>query len=217
MKKTIILIIFLLSEAIFSQAGGLSASKLTALSPTTVPKNSIEFEPAFGFGFSTDLWNENGTLVPIGGNPDTLLSAANFFFRFTYGVADNWEIGISVPSEMSYLSLAGKGEVLVLDRFSAAVLFGGNAPLGNGGYRIYNKGINHFEYNAALVGGGVFSYQFTKNLSLDTDVQLQRHLGISEDGEINRADFFLDSDFGYYFAQGLQAVAGIYYSILITQ
>ncbi|NOX16761.1 MAG: transporter [Chlorobi bacterium] len=212
----VVIFIFYSMAEVYSQVGGLSASKLSTLTTTTVPNSSVEFEPSIGVGFTRNMWNSDGALVPISAEDDSIFVGSNLFFRFTYGVSERLEIGATVPSDVNFLSFGAKYFIPFDEKLSFGVVAGVNAPIGNGGYRVFNKSINHLEYDPALAFGVIVSYLFNKDFSLDFDTQYQYHPGAKDEISLNAFDVFVNSDLGYYFVNGIQGIIGINYSGYFT-
>ncbi len=181
-------ILFLYSKNIFSQVGGISASKLVVINTETVPASKIEFEPSFGFSVSKN---------------DSLITNSDFGFRFTYGLNQKTEIGITLPVNMSGLNLGIKYNAFNFNKLSLGMIAGienilivNNSKEGKIG-SLFNS----------YAGGIVSTYQFNDKLSIDFSGQFQNHF------EVDKTDFnsFLNSEIGYFVSDGLQLVTGLQY------
>ena len=206
MKRVLILAgIIFISVQTQAQIGGLSASKLMTLCTSTVPQSTIEFEPSFCFSNASMQWNETGKKESIFATSDSSLITSGLAFRFTYGLSQKVEAGVSVSSNMTMANWGIKYNFLTKDSYAFALLGGINTPLGN---RISNKNIKSTEN--ALVGGFVTTINLSEKLNLDADVQYQRHL-FEQTGH-HQQDFFFNTDLGYYVVEKVQLVSGFNFS-----
>jgi len=207
MKKTIFFLLFVLASAkLFSQVGGLSASKLFTLCTQPVPVSTIEFEPNFGFSYANWQWDRHGNAKPIFQTADSTNIASGLAFRMTYGVVKNLEIGVSFPADFSETLWGAKYRFLNAEKISFAALAGANVPLGN---RTYNQ--KHKQHNelVSFVAGAVFSFQANEKMSIDADVQYQFPSQNLQDELKN--SIFVNADVGYFVKEGIQAVLGFNY------
>ncbi len=187
-KSLFVITLTLLSFSLFSQIGGISASKLVVINTETVPQNKIEFEPSFSFS------------IP---NSDSLQTSSDFNFRFTYGLNKKTEIGISLPISMSELNLGIKYLAINFNNLSFGIIAGiKNALIVNKSEK--SKNTSFFNSYAA---GIVSTYQISNKMSLDFSGQFQNHF------EADKPDFnsFLNSEIGYFVSDGLQLVTGLQY------
>ncbi|GBD90727.1 hypothetical protein BMS3Abin04_01446 [bacterium BMS3Abin04] len=193
-------------NVLIAQVSGISASKLSAVNTATVPENTLEFEPSFLLGFSSKLWNEEGNLIHSFDGKNSLETTSQLNFRFTYGVINKLEAGVSIPGDASSLSVGLKYNFLNWDKNSFAFLAGFNTPLGNKIYTISNKTNSVDEFDNSLATGIVCSRSFTKNLSLDLNFESQFHI----DNTTGIPDYFINADLGYYLNK-IQLILGLYY------
>ncbi len=188
--KFVILFFTILSsqEIVFSQIGGISASKLAVINTGTVPANKIEFEPAFNF-----------TIL----NSDSLQTSSDFGFRFTYGLNEKTEIGIALPVNMSDLNWGIKYHAVDFNKLSLGIIAGIKNAL------VVNKSeaLKHTSFFNFYAVGLVSTYQINNKLSIDFDGQIQNHFHYSKQD----IHLFLNSEIGYFIANGLQIVSGIQY------
>ena len=207
MKKVIITTaIIILSFNLYSQVGGLSASKLATICTAPVPENMIEFEPAFGFTYSNEYYNEDGIVESRFGADDSLEITSNLGFRFSYGLMENLEIGMLVPFDANSFSIGLKYKMFEKDNFSLGLMTGYNSTDGN---RIINRSILELEDSPAIAGGLIVTYDFSDKLSMDFDAQYQQHINTTD--EMHKSDVFLNSDIGYFVTDGVQLVLGMNY------
>lgn len=195
----------------FAQVGGVSASKLQTATVETIQKNTMEFEPAFVSIFFRKGWDENGNLINLSKNGDSLFVESVFAFRLTFGVGENLEIGAIFPTDASSLSIGAKYRLMEGKNFSYGLLFGLNSPLGNTSYKLYRKSLGMILYNLTIAAGAVMSYQFDEKLSIDTDFQYQRYIEKNIENQFHNYDIFIDLDCGYYFVPDIQAIIGFNY------
>lgn len=183
---TIFLILF--SNNLFSQISGISASKLVAINTETVPGNEIEFEPSFNFSISKD---------------DSLQTNSNFGFRFTYGLNDRTEAGISLPMNMNGINWGIKYHALNFHKLSVGFIAGiENALIVNN----VNE-LNSQPFFKSYAGGIVSTFQINEKLSIDFNSQIQNQFHYS------KQDFHIsvNSEIGYFVSEGLQLAGGFQY------
>ena len=101
MKKlaSLTLVIFL-SIQLFGQIGGISGSKLRSYCVDVVDHHHIEFEPAFYYGQSRRNWNNDSKLQNSFLTSDSINRYSGVGMRFTYGLFDKLEVGVSIPLDM---------------------------------------------------------------------------------------------------------------------
>jgi len=188
-KKLLFVITFILfSFNLFSQVGGISASKLVVINAETVPANKIEFEPSFGFNVSKN---------------DSLNMSSDFGFRFTYGLNSKTEIGIFIPLHLSSVNWGIKYQTFNFNKLSLGMIAGiENALIVNN-----SKEGKISSLFTSYAGGIISTYQFNNKLSIDFSGQFQNHF------EADKIDFnsFLNSEIGYFVSDGLQLVTGLQY------
>jgi hypothetical protein len=206
--------VIFLSGFAWGQIGGVSASKLATISTDVVPYNVIEFEPSVSADFSKGYWNSGARFISFNSADDSLVTNSDLYFRFTYGAIKNLEVGFTVPSNVSRISVGVK--YLLPFSFdnntTFGIMAGLNAPLGNSGYSL-TLSKKHQEYSLGLAAGGIISHAFTDVISCDVNIQAQKHFPSGTVFDYNTSDFSFGTDFGYYFVDGIQAVLGInYYS-----
>lgn len=192
MKKTIYIFFILISFSnfSFSQIGGISASKLMTLCTNPVAPKTIEFEPSFTINSNLKVWDDNHQLCNYSGQ----VTDNSFGFRFTYGIIDNLETGISIPVDVSSIQWGAKYRLINKNVFSFALISGINMDFQS------NSG------NTKIGMGGVSSFQFSDNFSTDLDIQFMKNF--SNQGLINQ--IFIDLDNGLYIGQ-VQYIIGINY------
>ncbi len=100
---TTLALFFIICNA-YSQVGGLSASKLGTYCAETVPVQSLEFEPTFNFASTTSYFNEHNNVSDLFMSDDSIQHFASTGFRFTYGLFENFELGVTIPIDISTIS-----------------------------------------------------------------------------------------------------------------
>ena len=208
-KKNIILLFSLLavSYSTNAQIGGLSASKLATLCTETVPAKSIEFEPLFTINFTENAWDNAGNNFSIFPQNDSINISSSFGFRFTYGVVDNLETGISVPIDMSSIQYGIKYQIPLSNQdVRFGVMTGFNAPLGN---KTISKKSNTINESASIVAGIINTYHISEKLCVDTDIQYQVFTRKTLD--YHKCNIFVNSDIGYFVGKDVQLVLGFNY------
>lgn len=188
----------------FAQVSGLSADKLVVFSSNTVQKRHIEFEPAFGYLWSTKSFDHAGKLQAFPDADSTAVVRA-MAFRFTYGMAENMEVGCMVAADMSTLSFAIKYKIFQKGNTGGG-LFIGSTFANESDYVVRNTGF--FGKTASLAGGFILSTAFTEKLSLDVNLQYQNvlnnHHSFSD-------DVFAGAELGYAIKQDHVIVGGLSY------
>ena len=114
-------------------------------------------------------------------------------FRFTYGLWDKMEIGLSITSVISSASLGLRYVIVQKDNYALAGMTGVNIPLGNG---VFNKNIRFAERAFSAGIGAVSTISPTPNLSIDIQAQYMGYLEKTADND--KGGLYLSSDAGYY-------------------
>jgi len=189
-----------------AQVGGVSNSKLVVLNTATVDKHVFEFEPAFGIGLSSKTWDDKGKLRSSFLNNDSVTLGSDFGFRFTYGIVENLEIGVSLPVNMENSSWGIKYQIPTNGHFAFAGVAGVNFPMGS---VTYNKKHKEADRIASLAGGLVLRYNFTDALSFDIDAQYQKY--IAQVDHLPKSDIFINTEAGLYIKEIVQPCIGFSY------
>lgn len=207
MKKLILLfLVSFLSVSAYTQVGGLSASKLGTLCTAPVPEGTIEFEPFFGYTTSTNYFDSNGNVQQLFSTPDSIRKFSGSGFRFSYGLMNNLEIGVSLPVDASEVSFGAKYKLPVEGKLTMGLLAGYTTLIGN---QVYDLRDNVHEMTPSFVGGFIMTYEFNDKLSVDFDAQYQKHTLKTIDGHTH--GFYLNSDVGYYLMDRINFIAGLNY------
>jgi len=209
-KLTLAIFILFISSIAYSQVGGLSASKLGALCTAPVPENAIEFEPFFGHSSSAHYFDSNGDVQALFSTADSSINFAGSGFRFSYGLIENLEIGVSLPIDVSEARFGAKYKLPLDGKLSMGVLAGYNAIMGN---QVYDRRNARHEITPSFVGGFIMTYDFTDKFSIDFDAQYQVHTITTVGGHSNGV--FLNSDMGYYLLEKVNFIIGLSYNYKI--
>ena len=206
MKTLLFIVSFLFALNVYSQIGGISASKLATPSSETVAVSSIEFEPSFSFASATNSFDYSGSRQALFSSEDSTLLFSTTGIRFTYGLAKNLEIGISLPSDVSTVSFGLKYRLPLDGKLTFALISGYNTIIGNG---IYVKRNATHESTSTVAGGLILSYKFTDKFSCDFNAQYIKHLHTTTEGHSKGT--YISSDFGYYLIENVDFIIGLNY------
>ena len=199
---SVLLIITIRSTA---QVQGVSAEKLGAINPTSVNLRNVEFEPAFGYLWSKKAFDNNGQLVPLSNENDSINILRAFGFRFTYGFAKNFEAGGTITTDLNNFSLGIKYTLFQHDKFSGAAILG--TTLSNESDIVF-RNTGFFGKTASLAGGFAFANKLGKHFSVDYDVQYQNLF----DGSKSYMDnYYIHADAGYMLKGIHLLIAGLAY------
>jgi hypothetical protein len=202
-----IILVFLLSGKVFSQVGGLSASKLAALCVDVVDHHKVEFEPGFYHVVSKNAWDSDGHLEDLFNSTDSVRHSTGMYFRFTYGLLDKMEIGGSISTDLQKGTLGMRYIVYSKKKLGFALIAGANIPFDN---KDIDKSIRLADNLTSVGGGAVMTTQFSENFSLDINAQYQAFIGKTE--ENHKGSYYVNADLGYYlFKHQFQIVGGIGY------
>ncbi len=208
MKKITSFLFFLVfALTSMAQVGGLSASKLGTLCTETVPLNAIEFEPAFSFSSATHFFDSDGHRQALFAATDSTLNFSSTDFRFSYGALKNFEIGVSIPLNLSEAHFGVKYKLPLDGKLNMGLLAGYNTPIGN---QIFVHRNDIYENTPAIIGGIIITYKLNKICSFDFDAQYQKHTLKTIDG--HSQGLFVNADFGYYLLENIDFIVGLNYN-----
>lgn len=195
MKKVILfIIVFVTVYEIKSQINGLSPTYVFAYSPTSLDKNSLEFEPSFSIKHTNSLFDENAKIQKI----DTNIFENEFGFRFTYGLLNRLEIGFFIPSMVNYSCFGLKINLLNKEKFGLAIIGGLNNDF-------ETKNIWQ-QWGAGFAANYIFSEKiksvFNSQYSHDFDLPTSKNIHFRLDNafETNFADFVLSFLYDRYYS-----------------
>jgi hypothetical protein len=210
-SKTIIILVFnIISIIANAQIGGLSASKISSFSVGTVPSHKIEFEPSFTHLKSKYYWDNDNNKQSIFSTSDSVRNISAMSFRFSYGITNKLEFGVSVSPDVSISNWGLRYVILNNNKLGIAAITGMNIPLGN---QTIDKKVRLAENLLSIGFGGVMSYNFSDNFSTDLTAQYRFRLEESTQHDKNAA--FLNLDFGYYILKHkLQLASGFSYRMV---
>ena len=207
-KSLIVLAIATFSvQQVFSQVGGISGSKLAAVCVDVVDHKKIEFEPGFYHSRATKYWDGESNLQNLYSTGDSTRAVTGMYFRFTYGLWDRLEIGVSISTNLAQSSWGARIVAFQNEKIGVAIIAGANIPFGNGSI---DQKTRLSELLTSVGGGGVFSANITKNFSLDFVAQYMAFLKETENN--SKGSWYFNADLGYYFFDHqLQLIAGLGY------
>ncbi len=208
MKRFIILTLSVfLAGQLYSQIGGISGSKLRSYCVDVVDHHHIEFEPAFYYGQSRKNWNDNGELQNSFLSSDSINRFSGVGMRFTYGLFDKLEVGVSIPLDMKTGSFGARYVLYQKNNTGFALMAGINIPMGEGSF---NRGVKT-EDNATQAGfGGVFTYQRGEHFSVDANLEYDHFLKEPTSTKIGTVYTSIDAGY-YFFNRQLQLIGAVGY------
>jgi len=208
MRKLFLLILIgLINANIHAQVGGLSASKLGTLGAAPVPEGTIEFEPFFGYALSTNFFDSNGAIQPLFSTSDSIMKFSASGFRFSYGLMENLEVGVSLPVDVSEVRFGAKYKLPFKGKLTMGFLAGYNTLVGN---QVYTRRNAVQELTPSYVGGLIMTYEFNEKFSIDFDAQFQKHTLTTYFGHTH--GFYINSDIGYYLMEKVNFILGLNYN-----
>lgn len=194
-------------QQVFSQVGGISGSKLAAVCVDVVDHKKIEFEPGFYHTRATKYWDNESSLENIYSTGDSVRAVTGMNFRFTYGLWDRLEMGVSISTDLAVSSWGARFVAFQNKKIGVAVIAGANIPFGNGDV---DQKTRFSELLTSVGGGGVFSASFTDNFSFDFVAQYMTFL--KETDNLSKGSWYINTDLGYYFFDHqFQVIAGVGY------
>lgn len=201
-KLTILFLFVFIWSNIHSQIAGVSNDKLVVVNPGSIATRSFEFEPAFGYLWSTKAFNNCGKLVSLNPEGDSTQVLRALGFRFTYGFAKNFEIGTTITSDLNTFALGIKYTFLQNEK-SVMGAFLGTTFANESDFVFRNTGI--FGKTASVVGGLAYMAIFSEKLSLDVDAQYQN---IFDGNSSYSDDVYSAVEIGYRFPKRVQLIGG---------
>lgn len=168
---------------------------------------NFEFEPSFYYSGSSKFWDNNRHLSNTFSANDSISNSFGMQFRFTYGLFDKMEIGVTVPFEASISSFGVRYVVSQNEKLGVALISGVNIPLRN---EIQDKSIKTEENTIQAGLGAVLSYQQKANFSFDFNAQFISFIEKPE--STKSSSVYMSADAGYYvFSHNFQIIAGLGY------
>ena len=190
-----------------AQIGGLSASKLGTLCTSAVPSGTIEFEPFFNYAKSIHYFDDNANRQLLFATSDSTMIFSDMGFRFSYGLIENFEIGVTAPLDISEIQFGAKYKLPFDGKLTFGLLAGYNAILGN---QIYVRQNGVHEMSPSIYGGIVMSYELTHKFCIDFDAQYQNHTQLNTLG--HNHGFYVNTDMGYYLLKKVNFIIGLNYN-----
>jgi hypothetical protein len=207
--KRYLLLAFLIwtGTEVSAQIGGISGSKLRSYCVDVVDHHKIEFEPAFYYGQSRRNWNDDSKLEDTFLTSDSINHYSGVAMRFTYGLFDRLEIGISVPMDMKTTYFGAKVVLFQEQKIGFGLIGGLNVPMSEG---LYNRGVRTEDNTVQAGFGGVFSYQTSDNFSIDVNLEYDHFL--KKPTSTKTGTIYSSLDAGYYvFHHQLQLIGTVSY------
>ena len=208
MKKLILFFVLTwFGNQVSAQIGGISGSKLRSYCVDVVDHHHIEFEPAFYYAQSRRNWNNNSELNNSFSTRDSINRYSGVGMRFTYGLFDKLEVGVSIPLDMKTGQLGARYVLMQKKSIGLALIGGLNIPMGEG---TYSRGLKTEDNTIQAGFGGVATYQKGENFSIDVNLEYDQFL--KEPASTKTGSTFLSADAGYYlFKHQLQLIGAIGY------
>lgn len=208
MKSFIIsLVIILIFYGAAGQTFGLSADKLVALNPKSIPTGTLEFEPAYGYLWSSKYFNNSGQMIEYSPENDSMTLLHSLVFRTTYGFAKNFEIGTLITSDLSAFSAGIKFTFFQSENTAGAIILG--TTFSNESDLIF-RNTGFYGKTCHISTGLVFTHVLSEKFEVDYDFQYQ-NVWCKTGSECN--DFFSNADFSYQVKKGLRVASGLSYRL----
>ncbi|MDD2322826.1 MAG: hypothetical protein PHQ69_04325 [Bacteroidales bacterium] len=203
-----LLLLVLMSVTLHAQIGGISGSKLNAVCVDVVDHHHLEFEPAFGISWQSKAWDNHSSLSSHFPGSDSTYVSSGALWRFTYGLFDQLEIGVTAPLHLDVLNFGLRYVVYQGEKAGIAAIAGFNMPVETGIVSISPE----TEAQLCSLGiGAVASYAFNDHFSIDGNVQYLRYTATPTDSR-NSGLACLAIDAGYYLLDHqFQVIAGLGY------
>ncbi len=188
--------LLILKGTSYSQAAGLSNSKVGVLSTDSVEQGQFEFEAAFGVQKSRDFVNLAGEETSLDGD----LLSSGMGVRMTAGFDYGIEAGLSFQVDISSVGGGIKWRFLSIGNKTLAFI-GGVELITVSGFISSDS-----SQGGSYTGGIIFGYNSGKKMSFDADFSLTSY---SSDGlGIPDRSIVYDLGIGYMLTEALQRNAG---------
>ncbi len=185
----ILLLNSLLSCAVFGQIGGISASKLSSYTTIGINKHDVEFEPTFGTSLSSSYWDNNGNLI----NSNAITQSSNIMWRVSYGLSHKTEVGFSIDSDASSVSIGMKTILSGGNKIQFSGMTGINLALGNRTFDPDKPGIDDVSsYAVGIIG----SWFLNERNSVDANLTFQDYF--KDVTNQTGSAVFVSADYGHY-------------------
>ncbi len=177
--------------SLFSQIGGITASKINSVNHAPIDVGLAEFEPSYNFSKSRKQWDQNGNLSPLYSTIDSIVIDASFNLRMAYTMTDELEVGCNLGE--GYSNWSAKYAVYTKNNFGLGLMLGANFPFGFAEIDTRNRTVDQIgTYGMGLIA----SYEVNEKSSIDFNAQIQNYFQDNEDLPNN--DIFLSVDYGHY-------------------
>lgn len=186
------------------QVCGISGSKLNSSCAGVIDHNSLEFEILYSFEKSNYHWDHQGSLIPLTPDSELPYNGSDLFFRATFGVFRNAELGATVDKEADEASLGFKWRPFMTGKGSVALAggvrfgFGGNSDPPEAAEEPLTKTVT-----LALL----YSREITTSISFDLNAGY--NISLTGGSGLSSGCFDLCGDFGWHLFDGkMQAIIG---------
>ncbi len=191
-----ILIFLGFTISLHSQIGAtLSSNMLVTYDASTIPENTIQLEPTFNHKRSLGYYDNHGDFINTTGA--TIFS--NLFYRASYGLTKNLEIGAGINNQLTQLNLAAKYHLIGNERFGLAILSGVNSDITTG-VRLLSS------LDKQFIIGLTNQFQINKDLSFNLSLQLQ------DERTYEGLDLFLNYELAYAISNSISLIGGLGYN-----
>lgn len=195
-EKIIFLFLLIIFSTISSaQVAGISSGKLLVTNADVLEKGSIEFEPAFSVLSCSRHYNNDWDAENLNGKN----VQSDLCFRLTAGITDNLEIGTSISSDVSNVSLGAKYLIIKSEDFGFLVSSGLTLPAGN---KFISDSSGESADPYQFIISPVVSFAITEKSSLDFSVAYTRSFTNDE----HKNQYYFGLGYGYNVTDKLQLV-----------
>ncbi|HEY9113697.1 MAG TPA: hypothetical protein VIN10_03300 [Bacteroidales bacterium] len=205
-KKLIFTVVVLLAFIdVHGQVFGVSADKLVAINPLSIPTGTVEFEPAFGYLYSSTYFENNGGMQSTSFENDSITNLQCLFFRTTYGFAKNFEAGVLISANLSNFSAGLKYTFFQAGNTAGAILLG--TTFSNESDLVF-RNTGFFGKTYSIATGVAFTTLLSEKVEIDYDFQYQNLLDKSG-SQAN--DYFATADASFKIKEGFRIASGLSY------
>ena len=188
---------------LFSQIGGISASKINSINHAPIDLGLAEFEPSYSFSKSRKQWDQNGNLSPLYSTIDSILIDASFNLRMAYAFTEQLEFGCNLG--VGYSNWSAKYAIHTKNKFGIGVMLGANLPFGFAEIDTRNRTVDQIStYGMGLIA----SYDVNEKSSIDFNAQIQNYF--QDNDNLPSSDIFVSIDYGHYIKDILLVASFLY-------
>lgn len=199
--------LFLTTISAFAQIGGISGSKINSYCTDVVNVHEMEIEPSISFSRARYSFADNRTKTRLFRTNDSTMLSSGMRLRITYGILDNIEVGVSMPTDVSYANWGAKINVFKAGNIDLGLMAGLNTPFGTGTRSMVSR-TSANTMQACI--GAIGCISPSQDLSVDMNIQAGKYF---KPLELESDHFYsLGADAGYFVFNGtLQLIAGFSY------